>query len=72
MILLVMMALMPMLHQAILSSEDPRELWPVILSKALYKLHRLVGAKALNPDLREGAGKAVGRAGAITEPKHCG
>lgn len=37
--------------QALVSTVEARELWPVLLSKAVYKLYHLSGARALHPDL---------------------
>ena len=40
----------------LLTSQHPRELWPAILSKAIYKLYALTGSKTLAPDLYADSG----------------
>lgn len=44
--------------QALVSSVEGRELWPCLLSKAVYKLYHLTGARALQPDLLASNGRA--------------
>lgn len=43
--------------QALVSSVEGREMWPSLLSKAVYKLYHLTGARALQPDLLASNGK---------------
>lgn len=43
--------------QALVSSVEGRELWPCLLSKAVYKLYHLTGARALQPDLLASNGR---------------
>lgn len=40
-----------------MSSVEGRELWPCLLSKAVYKLYHLTGARALQPDLLASNGR---------------
>lgn len=52
--------------QALVSTVEARELWPVLLSKAVYKLYHLTGARALHPDLLASNSEAAYHSDCVT------